>query len=70
MNLIKIIKNSPKKMVWYDISLVKLSVFFATLFLVTVWPAFRSLVLGIEWFWYLIAMVVVIIPLLKKMFSK
>ena len=59
-----------KKMKWYDISLIKLSVFFATLFLVTVWAGFREFVLGVEWYWYLVLMVIVIIPLLKRMFCK
>ena len=57
-----------KKMKWYDISLVKLTVFFTTLFLITAWEGFRNLVLGFEWYWYLIITVILMIPLLKKMF--
>lgn len=68
MRLIKWFEKVVKKMKWYDISLVKLSVFFGTLFLITVWPAFRNLVLGIAWYWYLIIMIIFMIPLLKKMF--
>lgn len=70
MNFTKLIENYGKKMKWYDISLLKFSVFFATLFLVTVWTGFRNLVLGFEWYWYLIITVILIIPLLKKLFSK
>jgi hypothetical protein len=57
------------KMKWYDISLIKLATFFATLFLITVWPAFHDFVMGFDWYWYLILMVIFMIPLLIKMFS-
>ncbi len=69
MNFTKLIENYAKKMKWYDISLLKLTVFFATLFLVTVWTGFRNLVLGFEWYWYLVITVILMIPLLKKLFS-
>jgi len=68
MNLITWLEKIIKKMKWYDISLVKLSVFFATLFLITVWSGFRNLVLGFEWYWYLIISIILMIPLLKRMF--
>jgi hypothetical protein len=59
-----------KKLKWYDFSLLKLDVFFFTLFLVTVWPAFRNLILSIAWYWYLAVAVLLMIPLLVKMFKK
>lgn len=68
MNLNDWLNKTVKKMKWYDISLVKLTVFFATLFLITAWAGFRNLVLGFEWYWYLIIMIILMIPLLKKMF--
>ena len=68
MGLIKMLEGLIKKMKWYDISLTKLSVFFATLALITVWPAFHDLVLRFDWYWYLILMIVVAIPVIKKMF--
>ena len=69
MCLFKWANEGIKKFKWYDISMLKLDVVFFTLFLVAVWPAFRNLVLGVEWFWYLGIAVVLMIPLLKKMFS-
>lgn len=69
MNLTKWLDKIVKKMKWYDISLVKLTVFFATLFLITVWTGFRNLVLGFDWYWYLIITIFLMILLLKKMFS-
>ena len=54
---------------WYDISLVKLTVFFTTLFLVTAWTGFRNVVMGFAWYWYLLIAVVLIIILLWKMFT-
>ena len=69
MGLFKWIEKNIKKLKWYDIPLLKLDVFCFTLFLITVWPAFRNLVLGIEWFWYLAVSLVLMVPILKKMFS-
>ncbi|MBU3923317.1 MAG: hypothetical protein KJ592_00200 [Nanoarchaeota archaeon] len=66
MSLKKFMEKAIKKMKWYDISLVKLSVFFATLFLITVWPAFLSLVMRFEWYWYLALMVVFAFPVVKR----
>lgn len=68
MSLTEWLENNIRKMKWYDISLVKLVVFFATLFLVTAWAGFRNFVLGFEWYWYLIIMALLMIPLLKRMF--
>jgi len=69
MNFFKWADKGIKKYRWYDASILKADVFFFTLFLITVWPAFRNLVLGVEWFWYLAIALVLMIPLLKKMFS-
>ena len=66
MCLTKITERFQKKMRWYDISLLKWVVFFFTLFLITVWQGFQNFVLGIEWYWYLIVFVLLIIPLMKK----
>jgi hypothetical protein len=68
MNLTKWLNQIVKKMKWYDIPLVKLTVFFATLFLITFWTGFKNLVFEFEWYWYLIITTILMIPLLKKMF--
>ena len=68
MCLKKFMEKSIKKMKWYDISLIKLSVFFATLFLITVWPAFNELAMKVEWYWYLVLMIVFAFPVMKKVF--
>jgi hypothetical protein len=57
-----------KKMKWYDVALLKITVMFMTLFLITAWTGFREFVLSIAWYWYLIIAVIMMIPLLKKMF--
>jgi len=67
MKILKQIEKKIKKLKWYDMSLLKLDVVFFTLFVITVWPAFRNLVLGIEWFWYLAIAIVLAIPILKKL---
>lgn len=70
MSLFDWLDDCVKKMRWYDISFLKLAVFFATLFLITAWVGFRTFVLGFAWYWYLALMIVFMIPLLKKMFSR
>jgi len=68
MKLFDWIEKAAKKMKWYDFSLLKLTMFLFTLFLVTVWPDFRTLALSIAWYWYLIAALICAIPLWKKLF--
>ena len=68
MSLTTWLDRTAKKMKWHDISLIKAVVFFFTLFLMTAWTGFRTLVLGVEWYWYLIISIILMIPLFKKMF--
>ncbi|MBL7058983.1 hypothetical protein ISS08_00845 [Candidatus Pacearchaeota archaeon] len=64
----KMVTKMLKKMKWYDVPRFKLVMFFATLFLITVWPGFHNLVMRFAWYWYLILTVILAIPLWKKMF--
>ena len=68
MGLFKWFNSRVKKMKWYDVSVLKLCVFFFTLFLITAWRGFRNLVLGYEWYLYLAVAVILMLPLLKKVF--
>jgi len=70
MNLFKRTEKLAKKMKWYDVSFLKASVFFFTIFLLVAWEDFRNIVLGIQWYWPLALAIIFSIPLLKKMFSK
>ncbi|MFC1887827.1 hypothetical protein ACFLYK_03360 [Candidatus Cloacimonadota bacterium] len=69
MCFIKWFATKAEKMGWLDYALTKLSVFFFTLFLIALWPDFRSLVLSFSSYWYLIISLIVAIPVLKKIFS-
>ncbi len=69
MSVADLIDRCARRMKWFDFFLLKLSVFFATLFLVAVWQGFRELVLGFQWYWYLLITIILCIPLVKKMFS-
>lgn len=69
MNLFKVTDRLISRMKWYDISFIKLTVFFATLLLITVWPEFKNFVLSIEWHWYLVLSLLFMAPILKKMFE-
>jgi len=70
MYLEKWVKNLKKKVEWYDFSLIKLTTFLLTLFLITAWPAFLEFVLRFDWYWYLILAIVFAIPTLRKMCGK
>lgn len=70
MGLFDWLDSNITKMRWYDISLIKLSVFFSTLFLLTAWSSFRDVALRIGWQWYLGLAIITMVPILKKMFSK
>lgn len=48
-----------------DISLIKASVFAATLFLAKIW----SPILSLEWYWYLIICVIALIRPMKNVFK-
>ncbi|MEK6916763.1 MAG: hypothetical protein AABW92_03385 [Nanoarchaeota archaeon] len=68
MSLTGKLDKMVKNMRWYDIFLVKMTVFFATLFLISVWEGFRNFVLSVQGYWYLIITIILMIPLCKKMF--
>jgi hypothetical protein len=70
MSLMSWMEGNIQKMKWYDMSLTKMSVMFFTLFLITIWDAFRVFVLSIEWYWYLVLFVLFALPVMIKMFSK
>lgn len=56
-----------KKLVWWDISLIKLASAAGILFIITVWPAAMSLVQRIHWGWFLVAMLVFMIKPMYKL---
>jgi hypothetical protein len=67
MGLFTRFDSSIKRMHWYDISMVKLSVFFFTLFLLTSWDGFANIVFSLDWYWYLGLTVLAAIPPMLKM---
>lgn len=58
--------SNVKKMHWYDISLVKISVAGFILMIASLWPPLASL----EWYWYLVIGVLAAIIPAGKMFRK
>ena len=69
-DILKIANKLGKKMTVCDFSMLKLSVMFATLFLVGIWDWFRNLVLSINPWTFLVVSILLSIPLVRKMFSK
>lgn len=57
-----------KKIKWYDVKLAQIAAIFATLCVITLWPAFLELVLKVDWYWYLVLAVVFGIRWVKIMF--
>lgn len=54
----------------WDIALTKLAVFFATLFLVSVWTPFANLAISTNWIWFLIPAVLASIKPMISVFKK
>lgn len=63
MKLFTWVDSVIKRFRWYDISLIKMSVFASTLLLVKLWPQ----LLGAEWYWYLAVAILFAIPVWTKM---
>ncbi|NQU99040.1 hypothetical protein HQ533_06285 [Candidatus Woesearchaeota archaeon] len=61
-------ENIMKKIKWYDVKLAQIAAIFATLCVITLWPAFLELVLKVDWYWYLVLAVVFGIRWVKIMF--
>lgn len=58
------------KIGFWDIGLTKFSVFFMTLFLISIWPAFTYWVMSIHWFWFLALSLLLAIKPLLAFFKK
>jgi len=67
----KKISNKVKKLDVLDISLIKISVIFFVLFLITIWSTLLDLIIKVHWLWFLIISVLTMIrPLIKLFFKK
>jgi hypothetical protein len=64
------VKMNFKKFKTSDIAFTKLSVFFVTLFLISVWNGFANWVIKTHWAWFLILGLLLAIKPLIKTFSK
>lgn len=65
MNLFSWADSKIMKLRWFDISLTKISVMAATLFLVKFFPALTSL----EWYWYLAITLVTTVTVWVRIFK-
>lgn len=68
MNFAMWTENIMKKIKWYDVKLAQIAAIFATLCVITLWPAFLELVLKVEWYWYFILAFIFGIRWIKIMF--
>lgn len=59
-----------KNLDFWDISMVKLSVFSATLFLVSVWDGFSGWVRSTHWAWFLVIALLLAVKPLVTVFRK
>lgn len=62
MSFSKYMAKVVKRLDWLDIGLIKWSVLFLTLFLVSVWPW----MLAWDWYWYLIIGLALVVRPLKR----
>jgi hypothetical protein len=65
MGFVEWANEKGKNLDIWDIGLTKFTVLFATLLIVKVWPA----VVSLDWYWYLVAAVVVAIRPMYRFFS-
>ncbi len=68
MNFANWSENIMKKIKWYDVKLAQIAAIFATLCVITLWPAFLELVLKVEWYWYFILAFIFGVRCIKIMF--
>ncbi len=55
-----------KNLGFWDVALIKLSVLFSTLFLVSVWSGFANWAIKTHWAWFLVvALVLAVKPMIK-----
>jgi uncharacterized membrane protein YdfJ with MMPL/SSD domain len=66
MNLFKWANSVVKKMDWLDLGLVKISVAAAVLLIAKLWPP----ILGLDWYWYALVFVIVVIKPMGKVLGK
>jgi len=59
-----------KNLGFWDVSLTKLSVLFATLFLVSVWPGFANWAMNTHWVWFLVISLILAIKPIMKVLKK
>jgi len=69
MRLITWAENYVKKLKWYDVKLAQIAAIFATLTLITAWPAFLEAVQKLDWYWYLLLAFIFGITLVKRIFD-
>ena len=55
---------------FWDISLTKLSVLAATLFLVSIWPGFANWAINTHWAWFLVACIIFAIKPMMTVLKK
>ncbi|PLW80189.1 hypothetical protein C0585_03490 [Candidatus Woesearchaeota archaeon] len=69
MNMIKFYDKGLKNLKWYDISLIKTSVMLFTLGALSLFPGLAAYLLAIDWYWYLLLLVVVAFCPMKRFFK-
>ncbi len=66
MSLDKWANQKMKKLVWTDISFIKISVGAFTLMLAKLWP----IILALDWYWYLIICLIFMVKPYYHIFSR
>ena len=66
----KFFNKAAKRLNGLDIGLIKYSVVAFTLFLVTIWPGFRNLVLSINPWWFFAAFVILVARPIHRAYLK
>jgi hypothetical protein len=63
------LKTFTERLEWYHVGLTKWAAMFFLLFVLTAWPAARTLLLSIDWYWYLALSLLISVPIMSTMLT-
>jgi len=68
MKLIDDIMQRTKKMEWCYYSLLKMGIIFMGFFLITAFTQVQTIVLNTAWYWHLVIALVLLFPVMRKVY--
>ena len=54
----------------FELASIIITTLLVTILFITIWPRFRSDAMSVDWYWYLVLIIIFLIPLWKKGFER